>query len=246
MHPGYNPQNQQGHNNAPSPWGQAAMTSVADSSPEVRADFIRSTYVLFMAGILCAVAAGWLTASSRELFSLSLNVLRSPILGIVLIIGGSVLAQMVARTPGLNYVGLFGFTGLMGFIATPILALYEQSQAGIVGQAAFLSILVFGALTAYALISRKNFNFMGGMLFVGMIALIGAGIANVLFFKSSGMGYWLAWGSLFFSSGYVLYQTSNIVHDYTPRDNVAAALGLFISFFNIFMSLLRILGGNRN
>jgi FtsH-binding integral membrane protein len=115
-----------------------------------------------------------------------------------------------------------------------------------VGQAAFLSILVFGALTAYALISRQNFNFMGGMLFVGMLGLIGAGIANALWFKSSGFSYWLAWGSLFFSSGYVLWQTGRMVHDYEPRENIAAALGLFISFFNIFMSILRILGGNRD
>ncbi len=66
----------------------------------------------------------------------------------------------------------------------------------------------------------------------------------MLWFKSSGFSYWLAWGTLFFSSGYVLYQTSNIIHEYRENEYCAAALGLFISFFNIFMSLLRILGGN--
>lgn len=245
MNSGYNPQNQGynqgGYGTPDNPWGNASQNTVANASPEVRANFIRSTYLLFMSGILCSIVAGWLTLSSPVLLSLSYGLLRSSIVAFVVILGASIGAQAIARTPGLNFVGLYGFSGLMGFVLAPVLRFYEPA---LVGQAAFLSVLVFGALTAYALVSKSNFSFLGGMLFVGMIALIGAAAANLIFFKSSGFGYWLAWGSLFLSSGFVLYQTSNIVHEYQPRENVAAALGLFISFLNIFTSLLRILGGN--
>jgi FtsH-binding integral membrane protein len=116
----------------------------------------------------------------------------------------------------------------------------------VVGQAAFLTIMIFGGMTAYAFISGKNFSFMGGFLFVGIWAVILAGVGNMFFFKNVDLSYWLAWGMLLVSSGFVLYQTSNIIHEYGPRDYCAAALGLFISFFNIFTSLLHILGGNRD
>ena len=252
MNPGYNPQNQGYGSNAnpgsspgSKPYGAGALNSVANASPEVRANFIRSTYLLFVSGILCSLLVGALTLSSYAITMAALSAISSPLLAILLIVGGSMAAQAIARTPGLNLVGLYGFTGLIGFLFAPVLRIYEMQQPGIVGQAAFLSVLVFGSLSAYALVSKTNFSFLGGMIFVGMIAIIGAGIANLLIFHSAGIGYWLAWATLFMSSGFVLWRTSRMVHEYAPNENVAAALGLFISFFNIFLSILRILGGNR-
>ena len=245
MNPGYNSQNQgygPGPNADPNgglPWG-GSLNSVADSAPEVRANFIRSTYLLFMSGILCSIVVGAVTLSSAALTSMAYSIVSNLWLSLILIVGGSIAAQAVARKPGINLVGLYGFTGLMGFLFGPLLKFY---QPAVVGQAAFLTVVIFATLSAYALISKQNFSFLGGLIFVGMISVIVAGIANAVFFKSSGLGYWLAWGSLLFSSGFVLYQTSNMVHEYRPNENVAAALGLFISFFNIFTSLLRILGG---
>ena len=246
MNPGYNPQDQNSNNQAPirDPWGNAAMPrSVADASAETRADFIRKTYFFFMAGVLSCVAMGAMTLASRELWNASISILQRPILAFGLIVGGSILAQTLARKEGLNYVALFGFTGLMGFLFAPIVDLYAPA---VVGQSAALSVLIFGALTAYALISKKDFSFMGGMLFIGFIALIGGSLLNALFFKNWGLDYWISWGVLLFSGGFVLYQTSNILHEYQENQYCAAALGLFISFLNIFMSLLRILGGGRN
>ena len=246
MNPGFNPQDRNSNNRAPirDPWGQSTMArSVAEASPAVRGDFIRKTYFFFMAGVLSCVAMGALTLSSRELLSASLSILQMPLLVFGLIIGGSILAQSLARKEGLNYVALFGFTGLMGFLFSPIVAMYAP---GVVAQSAALSVLIFGALTAYALISKKDFSFMGGMLFIGFVALIGGSLLNALWFKNWGLDYWISWGVLLFSGGFVLYQTSNILHEYQENQYCAAALGLFISFLNIFMSLLRILGGGRN
>ncbi len=231
-------------NSQGNPFGETTqMANVANASLEVRANFIRKTYVLFLAGVLTAVLAGAACLQIPSLYNMAIGVWRMPILAIGLVLGGSILAQALARSEGINYVALFAFTGMIGFLFAPIVNLYAHA---VVGQAGFLTIMIFGGMTAYAFVSGKNFSFMGGFLFVGIWAVILAGIGNMFFFKSVGMSYWLAWGSLLISSGFVLYQTSNMIHEYGERDYCAAALGLFISFFNIFMSLLRILGGNRN
>jgi FtsH-binding integral membrane protein len=245
MNSGYNPP-------PPSndPWGASSSThgqplTVAQSSAQVQLNFIRKTYVLFMAGILSAIVAGVLCLQT-PLLNVAVGILNMPLLAFGLIVGGSIGAQALARKEGLNYVALFGFTSFLGFIMAPVLASVEFRNPGILGQTSFLSTLVFGSLTAYAFISRKDFNFLGGIAFVGIIAMIGGSLANMLWFKSSGFGYWIAWGTLLFSSAFVLYQTSRMIHDYDPREYCAAALGLFISFFNIFFAILRILGGSRD
>jgi FtsH-binding integral membrane protein len=226
----------------PNPFATSTnVSTVGQLASEEQMNFIRKTYVLFLAGVLCCIAVGAVTLMT-PLVGVSLSILRMPILYIVLLVGGSIGAQVLAQRPGLDVVALFGFTGLLGFIMSPIIAMFAPS---VVGQAGMLSAVIFGSLTAYAFISRKDFSFMGGMLFVGMISIIAGSIINALFFKNWGFSYFVSWGILLLSSGWVLYDTSNMIHSYRREQAGAAALGLFISFWNIFMSLLNILGGNR-
>ena len=220
--------------------------TVGELSSEVQLNFIRKTYVLFLAGVLACIVTGALTLSVTPLTVAAIGVLKMPLLVVALIVGGSIGAQALAQRPGLDVVALFGFTSLIGFITAPILAIISLRTPGIVGQAAMLSAVIFGSLTAYALITRKNFSFLGGMLFIGMISLILGSVLNAIFFKNFSFGYFISWGVLLMSSGFVLYQTSNLVHNYRQNQAGAAALGLFVSFYNIFMSLLNILGGNRD
>lgn len=229
----------------PNAFNTSTGWTVAQASAEVRTAFIQKTYVLFLAGILAAIVAGGITLNT-PLFGVSLMLLKIPLLAFGLMLGGAWIAGAVSRTEGLNYVALFGFTGFVGFLMAPILRLYEGSFPGIVAQAAFLTVLVFGSLTAYVFVSKKDFSFMGGILFVGVIALVVGGLANAFFFKSSGAGYWMAWISLFLFSGFVLYDTSQIIHRYDAKGYCAAALDLFLDFFNIFMAILRILSGSRS
>jgi modulator of FtsH protease len=218
------------------------MRPVAEAPAEARLNFIRKTYMLFMAGILMSIVGGTVCLNTpledmvRSMGSLMM---------IVLLFGSVFVASALSHREGLNYVALFGFTFLMGVLFAPIIQSFELAAPGIVGQAAFLTTLVFGSLTAYAFISRKDFSYLGGMLFVGLIALIIGGLANVFFFKSSGASYWMAWVTVFLFSGFVLYDTSQIIHRYDERGYCAAALSLFLDFLNLFMAILRILGGSR-
>lgn len=235
MNPQYQPQND--------PFNSSTMeTSVSQSPVEVRMNFIRKTYALFMAGILMCVLAGTACLSVPALTGVAISLWKTPLLAILLVYGAVFAASAVSEVEGLNYAALFGFTGLIGFMFAPIVAMYAPA---VVGQAAFLTILIFGSLTAYVFVTKKDFSFLGGMLFVGLIALILGGLANVFIFRNSGASYWMAWVTLFLFSGYVLYDTSNIMNRYSERSYCSAALALFLDFFNIFMALLRILGGRR-
>ncbi len=216
---------------------------VSQSSGEVRLEFLRKTYALFFAGIICCLLAGAATLRVPGLFNISASL--SPLIAIVLIIGLSVGAQAVSRIEGLNYAALFAFTGVLGFLFAPMLAFYDLRQPGIVTQAAALTTITFGALTAYVFVSKKDFSFMGGMLFVGLIGLIVGGFANAFFFRSPVASYFMAWFTLLIFSGYVLYDTSAIMRRYDSRSYCSAALSLFLDFFNMFLAILRILSGSR-
>ena len=234
MNPQYNPHSD--------PFNSSTMTSVAQSPINVRMNFIRKTYVLFMAGILMCVLAGTACLSVPALTGVAISIWRMPLLVMLLVFGASFAATAVSEIEGLNYAALFGFTGLIGFIFAPIVAMYAPE---VVGQAAFLTIMMFGALTAYVFVTKKDFSFLGGMLFVGLIALVLGGLANAFLFRNAGASYWMAWVTLFLFSGFVLYDTSNIMNRYSERSYCTAALMLFLDFFNMFMALLRILSGRR-
>jgi len=126
-----------------------------------------------------------------------------------------------------------------------MLAIYELQQPGILAQAAVLTTITFSALTAYVFVSKKDFSFMGGLLFVGLIGLILGGLANAFLIHSPVASYLMAWFTLLLFSGYVLYDTSNIMQRYDSRGYCSAALSLFLDFFNMFLAILRILSGSR-
>ncbi len=240
------PNNQSSQRGESNPFSYSSQPlTVADSPVEVRMEFIRKTYSLFLAGILCALVAGTICLNSYPLFSAAVGILRVPLMAIVLLFGLSMGAQAVSRIEGLNYAALFGFTAFIGFLFAPILRFYEQGAPGIVMQAAALTTITFSALTAYAFITKKDFSFLGGMLFVGVILLVLGGLANVFFFKSVGASYYMAWITVFLFAGYVLFDTSRIIHRYDSKGYCSAALALFLDFFNMFMAILRILSGNR-
>lgn len=203
--------------------------------------FIRKTYVLLLAAIFTAVAMGAFTLKT-PLFSLSVALISQPLLAFGLVLGACFAAQYLVRMPGMAYPALFGWALLEGFLLAPILAFYAPQA---VSQAAVLTVILFGALTAYVFITRQNFNFLGGIAFIGMVGVIAAAALMLVVpaFRSSAISYWIAWAVLFFSSCFVLYDTSRMLHEHRQGEEAAAALGLFISFFNIFTAILRILGG---
>ena len=143
----------------------------------------------------------------------------------------------------------FALTGFMGLTIGPIINMFLKTSGGssIVLMAMGGTAVIFFGLSALTLITRKDFSFMGKALFVGSLVAMIAAIAGI-FLKIPALH--LAVSSLFLiiSSGYILFQTSEIIHG--GEDNyVRATISLFMSIYNIFLSLLQLLsfmGGSRD
>lgn len=137
---------------------------------------------------------------------------------------------------------VFAFTGLLGAGLGPILNTYLATSNGsaIVMQALGGTALIFFGLSGYALVSRKDFSFMTGFLMTGILVAFIAGIANI-FLQISGLALAVSCMFLLLSSGMILWQTSRIVHG-GETNYIMATASLYVSLYNVFVSLLQIIG----
>lgn len=141
-------------------------------------------------------------------------------------------------------VFVFALTGFMGMTLGPILNLYLRHfvNGGLMVMTALGGTgFIFVGLSAYVLTTRKNFNFLGGMLMAGIWVAFLAGIAAIFLPEMTGLH--LAVSSMFIllMSGMILFQTSAIIHG-GENNYILATLSLYVSIFNLFTSLLQILG----
>ncbi|CAH0152174.1 MULTISPECIES: Bax inhibitor-1/YccA family protein [Pseudomonas] len=146
------------------------------------------------------------------------------------------------RDSGWGLVSAFALTGFMGFILGPILNLYLKMQGGaeLVSSAFAMTALVFGGLSAYVLITRKDMSFLGGFLTAGFFVLVGAMLVS-FFFQISGLQLAISAGVVLFSALMILYQTSAIIHG-GERNYIMATISLYVSIYNLFVSLLQLFG----
>ncbi len=137
----------------------------------------------------------------------------------------------------------FIFTGVMGFGLGPMLANYlvafSNGSQLIMTALGGTGVIVLG-LSGYALTTRKDFSFMGGFLFVGLMVGIIASIIG-MFFSVPGMHLAISVVMLLVFSGYILYDTSRIIHG-GETNYLRATISLYLDILNLFVSLLSILG----
>jgi FtsH-binding integral membrane protein len=162
------------------------------------------------------------------------------ILGAFMVVGW--LATHVAQTAqskAVQYVALVGFVVAEAIIFVPLLAIAIQLHPGIVESAVGVTLLGTGGLTAVAFITRKDFSFMRSALMFGGFAALGLAFASVIFGFSLGMIF--SYCMIALACGYILYDTSNVLHHYRTEQYVGAALALFASVMLLFWYVLRIL-----
>ena len=137
---------------------------------------------------------------------------------------------------------IFAFTGLMGASLGPMLNYYAAmpNGASLIMQALGGTALIFFALSGYALTTKKDFSFMGGFLMVGLMVVIVAGIANI-FFQIPALSLALSSAIILIMSGLILFDTSRIING-GERNYIRATVSLYLNVFNIFTSLLHLLG----
>ena len=146
------------------------------------------------------------------------------------------------RDSAWGLVSTFALTGFMGFILGPILNRYLGMAGGaeVVSSAFAMTALVFGGLSAYVLITRKDMSFLSGFITAGFFVLLGAVVAS-FFFQISGLQLAISAGFVLFSSVCILFQTSAIIHG-GERNYIMATISLYVSIYNLFISLLQIFG----
>ncbi len=195
---------------------------------------IRNTYTLLSMTLLFSA----LTAGA----SMALNL---PHPGLLLTVGGYfglLFATTRFRNSSLGLAFVFALTGFMGYTLGPILNAYLALSNG--GQVVMTAMGATGAiflgLSGYALTTRKDFSFMGGFLMVGILVAFMAGL-GAMFFEMPGLS--LAVSSMFvlLMAGLILYETSNIIHG-GETNYIMATVTLFVAIFNLFTSLLHLLG----
>ena len=135
---------------------------------------------------------------------------------------------------------LFAITGLLGFGLGPMLNYYMSVNPSIVMLAMGGTGVIFLGLSAYALSTQKDFSFLGGFIFVGLLVAIGAMLLN-LFLGIPVLALAISAAVIMIMSGFILFQTSAMIHG-GETNYISATAGLFISILNIFTSLLQILG----
>ncbi len=211
----------------------AQTTVVRSESILATNKLLRNTYsLLAMTLIFSALAAG---------LSMAMNF---PHLGLLTLVGYFALlyATTKLRKSVWGIVSVFALTGFMGLTLGPILNYYLSMPNGseMVMQALGGTGIIFFALSAYAIKSEKDFSFMGGFLMVGILVAFLAGL-GAFFFNMPGLSLAVSAMFILLMSGLILYQTSEIIHG-GETNYIMATVTLYISIYNLFLSLLHILG----
>ena len=135
---------------------------------------------------------------------------------------------------------IFAITGLLGLGLGPVLNYYLAVNSSIVMTALGGTGVIFLALSAYALTTRKDFSFMGGFLMVGFFVVLGAALLNI-FLAMPVLFLVINAAIIMIMSGFILYETSSIIHG-GETNYIMATASLFLSILNMFQALLHLLG----
>ncbi|MDX8383935.1 MAG: Bax inhibitor-1/YccA family protein [Ghiorsea sp.] len=158
-------------------------------------------------------------------------------------IGGIMGVQAVRHKEGINKLALLGFGALTGMAIAPLVG-SVAAQAGemVVVQAFFTTAITFVSLTGYVFYSRKDFSFLKGFVWTGLVAMIVLSLSNYFFFESSMLSMAMSGMGVLLFSAFILYDTSSILRDYPNDEYVSAALTLYLDVFLLFQNMLVMLG----
>ncbi|QGQ22748.1 permease [Gimesia benthica] len=214
-----------------------------DAIAEERAAFIRKTYMHLTGAIFVFMGLEFIIFSSPTLLRGVLSLFTaSPWIILIAFLGASWLASSLAssaKSLGTQYLGLGLYTLAEAIIFVPILAIASQmSNQTVIPIAAVITLCIFGGLTAYVLVTGADFSFLGGGLTIALLAAIGIAIGAAIFGVS--LGLWFAAAMVVLMSGFILYETSNVLHQYSTDQYVSASLALFASVATLFWYVLRI------
>jgi modulator of FtsH protease len=196
---------------------------------------LKNTYLLLSATLaFSAVMAAVSLVLAVPSWMYLVSVIGAMVMGIF------VLPRTASSSSGIGVI--FAITGLLGFGLGSILSMYLALPKGpeIVATAFGGTGLIFLGLSGYALTSKRDFSFLGGFVFAGMMVVVMAMLANI-FLAMPALSLAISAAIILLMSAFILFDTSRIVNG-GETNYIMATYGLYLSIFNIFVSLLQLLG----
>jgi len=211
-------------------------SAVAESQNRV----LRNTYWLLSLSMLPTIAGAYA--------GMQLNFLKlfaaAPVMAPLLMFGvmiGALFAVTALRNSAWGVPALFGFTFIAGLMLAPILSVAAGFRNGgqLVALAGGMTAAIFLAMASIATVTKRDFSFLGKFLFIGLVLLIVASLAN-LFLHVPAFSVTISAVAVLLFSAYLLHDVSRIVRG-GETNYITATLNLFLDVYNIFISLLNIL-----
>lgn len=221
-------------------YGSAAQASVED-----RAGFIVRTYLHLVGAIFAFVflEAAYFALGVPQMFFEVLaqfgNLAWLAVMGAF--IGVSYLADWWARSgssPVMQYAGLGLYVVAESVIFMPLLFLAVLIDPSAIPTAGLVTLVLFGGLTGFVFLTRRDFSWMRGVLAVAALGSLATIVCAIVF--GFQLGVWFSGAMIIVAGCYILYYTSNVMLRYRTDQHVAAALALFSSVALLFWYVLRI------
>ncbi|MCC7328500.1 MAG: Bax inhibitor-1/YccA family protein [Burkholderiales bacterium] len=225
---------------SPVPSGSPRQGGEGVARPISQNTVLRNTYWLLALSMLPTVAGAFVGMQ----FNFAAMFRTAPIMAPLLMFGamlGSLFIVTRLRNSSWGILALFAFTFIAGVFLTPILTVAAGFRNGgqLVGLAGAMTAVIFFAMAAVATVTKRDFSFMGKFLFIGLILLIVASLANI-FFQIPALSVTISAIAVLLFSAYLLFDLSRIVSG-GETNYIMATTSLFLSLYNIFISLLNIL-----
>lgn len=235
------------------PYRSLEVPAAAFAAAGERAAFLKKVYGILFLGMLGFAATLWATAHVPVANDLAVQVGRAIygsrwgwLLYIGLFLGGQMAVHAVAERRPINAVAFGAWVVLLAFLIAPIVLLIAGRADGavIINQASLLTALIFGGLTVYVLWTGRDFSWLRGVLVMMFWGILVTGLVGWLIGFS--LGLWMSGAILLFFAGYILYDTSVILHHLPTTAAMTGAIMLFTDVALLFKNLLILLARSRD
>lgn len=224
--------------------------SAAQSAASERAAFVRRVY-LHLAGAVLALmgleAVLLNTIPHDQILRVMFGTQWSWLVVMLMFMGAGWVARVWAQSqssPVMQYMGLALYIAAWAVVFLPLMIVANKLQPKVIPQAAILTAALFGGLTLSVFITRKDYSFLGPVLTIGSLIALGVIIAGIIFGFTLGLFFSFAMVALV--SGYILYDTSNVMLHYPTDMHVAATLELLADVAMLFWYIVQILLSTTN
>lgn len=232
---------------ADNPYRAPMFSIAAQAAEDERAGFIRKTY-LHLAGAVFAFTGIEAVLLNAPVFTEPyLRMLGASRYSWLVVLSAFMLVSYIAEkwarsavSASTQYMGLGLYVVAEAVIFLPLLYIAQQFDARLIPTAGAATLIIFTGLTAIVFLTGRDFSFLRTALWLGGFVALGA-IGVSIFFPQFALGVWFSAAMIGLASGYILYDTSNVLHHYRIGQHVAAALALFASVALLFYYVLRIM-----